>query len=99
MNGYEEVLELMKLEGYEEDVLVYLRESKEVYREGLDNSRWWTNWEVVVKIDEKYFSYLDATADDRTAKEAGWTFDTSTITRVYPKQVMKTVYTAVPQPE
>lgn len=93
MTGYEEAVEAMKLEGYEEDILTYLRESDTVYREGLGTSRWWTNWEVVAKIGDKYFRYFDATSDDRTAKEAGWEFDTSSITRVYPKIVLKTIYT------
>ena len=95
MIGYEEAVEAMKLEGYEEDILTYLRESHEVYKEDAGKSRWWQNWEVVVKIGDKYFRYFDATSDDRSAKEAGREFDTSSITRVYPKQVMKTVYTDV----
>jgi hypothetical protein len=85
------ILEYVKQElglDSDQEAIDEIRESDIVYRSLIIDRRWWHEYLTVVKIGDKYISFIEAsTTGDKSPLEVGFDFDPTTICEVVPKEV------------
>ncbi len=85
------ILEYVKQElglDSDQEAIDEIRESDVVYSRLDVERRWWHEYFTVVKIGDKYISFIEAsTTGDRSPSEVGFDFDPTTICEVVPKEV------------
>ena len=71
-------------------LLEALREGNEVYKELVEEYRWWNEYRIVIKVGDTYIGYFDAdTTGDMSATEAGYEIDLDAVCEM--EQVQKTI--------
>ena len=81
-----------------DELLEQLRESDEVYKELIDEHRWWNEYRYTIKVEDTYIGYVYAeTTGDMNASETGYDFDPDSICEMTP--VEKTITTYVKKEE
>jgi hypothetical protein len=85
------ILEYVKQElglDSDQEAIDEIRESDIIYRSLIIDRRWWNEYLTVVKIGDKYISFIEAsTTGDKSPSEVGFDFDPTTICEVVPKEV------------
>ena len=78
------------------DLYYFLEESDVVYESESSHRRHWSEFSVVVKIEDKYVHFTKATTTtDYTAKECGWQFNWNDCYFVEPVEVVAIEYRRV----
>ena len=79
------------------DLLEMLMEARKLYKEEVDQCRWWNEYLYVVEIDGMIIGYVYAAANrDESVDELGYEFDPSTICEMRSVEKIITVYEATP---
>ena len=82
----------------DDQLLEQLRESDEVYKELIDEHRWWNEYRYTIKVGDTYIGFVYAeTTGDMNASETGYDFDPDSICEMTP--VEKTITTYVKKEE
>lgn len=69
-----------------------------MYRKPYEERRWWREYEYVVKIDDTYWMFIDATSDgDVSAQERGFRPDPKSIVQVEPVEEVVTITKYIPK--
>ena len=75
------------------DLIETLQEAKTVWKSEADDRRWWYEFDRVVKIDDKFICYPDATSTrDMSAIESGWLMHLGSVRFVKPVEKTIIVY-------
>lgn len=80
------------------ELLCFLRELDEIWKEHKSGHRWWDTYTKVVQLQDRFLQFTDAqTTGDTSAIDAGWEWD-GIVTEVFPHTttIVTTVYKTTP---